>query len=196
MTLIPYDALPAEAWTRLREAADSPTHPMRVLVLATIDSSGSPAARLMVLRGANRTLGRVWFYTDRRSEKVEQVERCPAISAVAWDPDAAVQLRITGTATVHADDQLVAKHWSQVEARLRALYAAPEAPGMPLRELDPHLMSTKRAMDFGTEEIARGNFAVVETQVQTIEWLQLSGDDRRRAIMHESTGWAAQPLAP
>ena len=51
-------------------------------------------------------------------------------------------------------------------------------------------------MDSGTEEIARGNFAVVEMQVQTIEWLQLSGDDRRRAIMHESTGWAAQPLAP
>lgn len=196
MSLIPYESIPEEAWSRLREAADSPAHPMRLMVLATVDREGSPVARLMVLRGASRKLARIWFYTDRRSEKVDHLALHPVINAVAWDARDGVQLRVGGSARVHVSDALTEKHWSQGEARLRGLYASPDAPGVPLRQLDPHLMSTKRAMDSGTEEIARGNFAVIEIRVRTIEWLQLCGDDRRRAVMHESTGWAAQPLAP
>ena len=168
--LIAYEALPDEAWTRLAQAADDPTHPMRLFLLATIAPDGSPDARLMVLRGADRRLGKIWFYTDRRSEKVGQLHKHPALCAVAYDRRDSVQLRQTSTV-------------------VRALYAAPDPPGRPLRQPDPRLMTIKQAFDAGAEVNARQNFTVIEAFVETIEWLQLTDDDQRRAIMHAATAW-------
>ncbi len=51
-------------------------------------------------------------------------------------------------------------------------------------------MTIKQAVDAGAEANARQNFAVIETLVQTIEWLQLKDADQRRAIVHACTGWA------
>ena len=196
MTLIAYEALPQEAWTRLAHAADDPNHPMRLFLLATVACDGLPDARVMVLRGTDRRLGRIWFYTDRRSEKVDQLRQRPALCAVAYDHRDGVQLRLRGTATIHELDPQAAEHWSQTSTVVRAIYASPETPGVPLRQPDPRLMTMKQAMQAGAEESARRNFAVGETQVESIEWLQVTDHDQRRAIMYAATGWAVQPLAP
>ncbi len=196
MTVIPYDVLADEAWARLALAADDPTHPMRLFLLATVDAHGVPDARLMVLRGAGRRLGKIWFYTDRRSEKVDQLRKRPELCAVAYDRRDGVQLRLRGAATIHELNSEAAQHWSQTSSIIRALYASPDSPGVPLRQPDPRLMSMKKAMNASEEENARCNFAVIETLVESIEWLQVTGDDQRRSILYASTGWAVQPLAP
>ncbi len=100
MGLISYDSIADEAWRLLVQAGDDPSHPMRVVVLATRGDATSPEARLMVLRGADRPLGALWFYTDLRSPKVEQLRTCPTVSVVAWDRACGVQLRIRGTASI------------------------------------------------------------------------------------------------
>ena len=196
MTLIAYDRLADEAWIRLAQAADDPTHAMRLFLLATTACDGSPDARLMVLRGANRRLGRLWFYTDRRSEKVDHLRERSALCAVTFDREDGVQLRLRGTATIRESGKLADRHWSQTSRGFRALYASPDAPGRPLGQPDPRLMTIKQAVDAGAEADARQNFAVIETLVQTIEWLQLKDADQRRAIMHACTGWGVQAMAP
>ncbi|MHC4217732.1 MAG: pyridoxamine 5'-phosphate oxidase family protein, partial [Planctomycetota bacterium] len=173
MTLIAYDELAAESWTRLEQAGDDPNHAMRVLVMATVCATGAPEARLMVLRGADRRLGKLWFYTDRRSEKVEQLRRQPQITAITYDAEAGVQLRLRGTASVDEAGALADQHWSQVGMAVRVLYASPDTPGRPLRQPDPRLMGVKRSIDAGSEATARGNFAVIELTVDSIEWLQI-----------------------
>ena len=194
--LIAYKALPDETWTRLVKAADDPTDPMRLFLLATIARDGSPDARLMVLRGVDRRLGKIWFYADRRSEKVAQLHEHPALCAVAYDRPNGVQLRLRGNATIHECDRQATKHWNQMGMGVRALYDAPDAPGVPLRQPDPRVMGVKQAIHGDAEEDARRNFAVIEALVQSIEWLQVQEDDQRRAIMHATTGWAVQPIAP
>jgi general stress protein 26 len=196
MTLIAYDALAEESWNRLQESGDDPNHPMRLLVLATVCTAGAPEARLMVLRGADRRLGKLWFYTDRRSEKVEQLRRQPQVTTVTYEPESGVQLRLRGTAGVDESGALADQHWSQVGMAVRALYASPDTPGRPLRQPDPRLMGVKRSIDAGGEDTARGNFAVIEITVDSIEWLQIADGDQRRAIMFAATNWAVQPLAP
>ncbi len=193
--LIAYEALPDEAWTRLALAADDPTHPMRLFLLATIAPDGSPDARLKVLRGANRRRGTIWFYTDRRSEKVGQLHEHPALCAVAYDRRDGVQLRLRGNATIHELDWQATKHWTQMGMGVRALYAASDPPGVPLRQPDPRVMGVKQAIDVAAEDDARRNFAVIEALVQSIEWLQVQEDDQRRAIMLTTTGWAVQAIA-
>jgi hypothetical protein len=79
---------------------------------------------------------------------------------------------------------------------VRALYASPDTPGRPLRQPDPRLMGVKRSIDAGGETTARGNFAVIEITVDSIEWLQIADGDQRRAIMFAATNWAVQALAP
>ena len=196
MTLIAYDALAEESWTRLQHSGDDPNHPMRMLVLATVCAAGGPEARLMVLRGADRRLGKLWFYSDRRSEKIEQLQRQPQVTAVTYDPEASVQLRLRGTAGVDESGALADQHWSQVGMAVRALYASPDTPGQPLRQPDPRLMDVKRSIDAGGEATARGNFAVIEITVDSIEWLQIADGEQRRAIMFAATNWAVQALAP
>lgn len=196
MSLIGYDAVADESWSRLKEAADDPTHPMRLLVLATTAADGSPDARIMVLRGADRGRGKIWFYTDRRSEKVDHLRTHSNLAVVAYDLKDGVQLRLRGAATIHELNSQVAQHWSHTSRVVRALYGSSDAPGVPLRQPDPRLLSIKQALNAGAEENARCNFAVIETLVQSIEWLQVTEDDQRRAIMYASTAWAVQPLAP
>lgn len=194
--LIAYEALPDEAWTRLAQAADDPAHPLRLFLLATIAADGSPDARVMVLRGADRRLGKIWFYTDRRSEKVGQLHEHPALCAVAYDCRDGVQLRLRGNATIHELDRQATSHWNQMGMGVRALYAAPDPPGVPLRQPDPRVIGVQQAISADTEEDARRNFAVIEALVQSIEWLQVQEDDQRRAIMHACTGWGVQPVTP
>ncbi|MHC4427792.1 MAG: pyridoxamine 5'-phosphate oxidase family protein [Planctomycetota bacterium] len=192
-----YEAISSEVWARLAHAADRPGHPMRFFVLATSGPDGVPDARLMVLRGADRRRGRVWFHTDRRSEKVRQLEAQPALCAVTYDVVDCIQIRLRGRGSVHVDDELAWAHWEQAESAVKALYAATDAPGIPLRQPDPRLMDHKRAMmDAATEAKARSNFAVIEVVLETIEWLQVRDGLQRRALLHAATGWAPQPVAP
>ncbi len=107
MTLIAYDAPAEESWTRPERAGDDPNHPMRLLVLATVCAAGAPEARLMVLRGADRRLGKLWFYSDRRSEKIEHLRRQPQATAVTYDPEASVQLRRRPAATSPTTDTVL-----------------------------------------------------------------------------------------
>jgi hypothetical protein len=57
-------------------------------------------------------------------------------------------------------------------------------------------MGVKRSIDARGEAAARGNFAVIEIAVDSIEWLQVIEAEQRRAIMFAATDWAVQALAP
>lgn len=196
MGLISYDSIADEAWRRLAQAGDDPSHAMRVMVMATVGNGGSPDARIMVLRGADRQLGRLWFYTDLRSPKVQQLRNCPAVTAVAWDAACGVQLRIGGTATIDSSSPLADDHWRQASLGLQVLLQSPDDPGRPLPQPDPRLMGMKTAMDADDEATARRNFAVIEIRIAAIEWLQVCDDDQRRAIMNSATHWQPLALAP
>ncbi|MHC4107257.1 MAG: pyridoxamine 5'-phosphate oxidase family protein [Planctomycetota bacterium] len=196
MSLIAYERLAQESWDRLQQAADDPTHPMRLLVLATSAPDGTPDSRVMVLRGANGRMGRIWFYTDRRSVKLEHLRHRPLVCAVGFDPNETIQLRLRGTTIIHESSPLADQHWTQANLLMRQLYASPDAPGSPFSQTDPRLVGLQKAVDTGHEERARRNFTVIEMQVQCLEWHQIHGQEQRRAIMHASTGWAVQPIAP
>ncbi len=165
---------------------------MRLLVLATSGFDGGPDARLMILRGADPESGRLWFHTDARAGKVEQLRADPAICLVAWDPSDHVQLRVRGRATVVASGELADRHWAQ--AALTAVYASPDAPGRPLRPPDPRLHGMAHNPDAPAS--GRDNFAVIEVAVDSIEWLQVDGAEQRRATLYATDGWRCQPLVP
>jgi hypothetical protein len=138
----------------------------------------------------------LWFYTDVRSAKLEQLRAQPVVTVVAWDPGDCVQLRINGTATIQTTGDCADDHWRQASMGLQVLLASPDEPGRPLTRPDPRLVGMKHSLDAGDEKTARDRFAVIEVAISSAEWLQISGDEQRRAIMHRANSWAVQPLAP
>lgn len=194
--MIAYDQLEYEAWSRLEHAADDPSHPMRLVFLATLSESNAPDGRLMVLRGSDRQLGRVWFYADSRSQKVTQLRANQSMCIVCYDPREGVQLRVQAQVVLHQFNELADRHWAQANALVRSLFSTPDRPGSPLCRPDPRLMSIQLAIRDVDEGYARSNFTVIDARVEIIEWLQVNGVEQRRALMHATTGWAVQPLAP
>ena len=193
---IEYESLSREVWHRLHAAADDPSHPMRLLTLATIDEQGRPDARILVLRGANSQLRCLWFHTDARSAKAAQLDKCPHACAIGYDPRDGVQLRIRGTVKLHRDSELAERHWEQIEFHVRHAYAIPFKPGQLLGRPDPRMRLHRDQL--AADDLAEGrrNFAVIELAIEEIEWLQVTDVGDRRAVMRAADGWQVTALAP
>ncbi len=197
--VIPYNDMAEETWLRLEQAADDPSHPMRLLVAATINARALPAARTLVLRGATRNPPRLWFHTDARSAKVHQLRQRPELCAIAYDARDGVQLRIDGKVIVHVDDRATDAHWAQTDLAVRFAYASAAPPGEPVpnaAEADPRSLIHRHRIDEGRSEHGREHFAVLEVVVSAIEWFQTTTSLQCRALLRADSNWHPQPLTP
>jgi len=194
--LIAYDTILDAAWTKLSRAANDPAHMLRLMAVATVAPDGKPSNRTLVLRGADRASGIVWFHTDRRSPKVLHLMQRPCISALGYDGHDQVQIRLDGPVTLHQDDALAEHQWQQVSMALRFAYAFPHAPGRLLKQPDPRLQKMQVEHDAGESERGRENFVVIQVRVEVIDWLQISHTRQRRAILRAGKGWKSEPLVP
>ena len=194
--LITYDAIPDAAWTKLFRAANDPTLAVRLMAVATVAPDGKPSNRTLVLRGADKQSGLVWFYTDRRSPKMHHLKHQPHVSILGYDERDHVQIRLDGEATLHENDELADRHWEQVSMTLRHAYSSPHAPGEPIRQPDPRLEMMSRQRDQGPADHGRDNFVVLQVRVVEIDWLQVGPKGQVRAILRAATGWKAHALAP
>lgn len=69
-----------------------------VFTLATVDSTGAPDARLVVVRNINED--GLTFYNDSRSPKGQQMAAEPRAAMVAFWPDLGRQARVRGSVTI------------------------------------------------------------------------------------------------
>lgn len=151
-------------------------------VVATIDAMGKPAQRIMILRHVDWTSRTLRFHTDARATKVDEAHNAP-ISALFYDPDAKIQLRLCGQSRIERNGTLVDAAWDQATLFARRCYMAERAPGavtdMPTSGL-PEAMEGKQPT---AAEItpSRGNFAVLLMEFDRIEWLYLANQGHRRA---------------
>jgi pyridoxamine 5'-phosphate oxidase len=67
--------------------------------LATVDAVGHPAARMVIGRGFDATAGWLVFYTDRESDKGEQLAKVPYASCVFYWGALERQIRLDGPIT-------------------------------------------------------------------------------------------------
>lgn len=191
--LISYKDIADFAWRSLQRGADHPQHPMHLVTMATVTPDARPAARLMVSRGVDRETGRLWFHTDVPSPKVADLLSHPSACIVAWDATSGVQLRLYGTATVHQDSALADEHWEQVSRAAIWLYGEPAPVENATGPVDLRLPRDKEQLIHKLTARERHQFAVVEIAVESIDWLQATSTERRRAHMVSAEGWRAVP---
>jgi pyridoxamine 5'-phosphate oxidase len=199
----------ADLWRLLRRASADRHHPWRVVALCTQGADG-PRARSVILRQVHEEDRRLVFYTDRRSQKVEELAQCDRVALLCWDPRHQQQLRMTGQAVVAHDTDAVAAHWAAVPERSQLDYASPLPPGSPLSPGSPlqdgpspqagaSVPGAATAPDPAGLVRARSHFAVLQVQVCEMDFLELDrqGHQRCRQVwLPAQAAWQGQPLVP
>ena len=165
------DSLPAiedALWQHLLQAVDDKAHPWRTPVLATTDGDIGDA-RTVVLREADRDSATLRLYSDARSAKVAQLASHPVGTLVMWSPALGWQLRVRARLAVSTEGLEVSSRWARLKLSPAAHdYLSAQAPGTPLE-------ATLAARG------ERAHFALIDAQVQSIDWLELHADGHRRA---------------
>jgi pyridoxamine 5'-phosphate oxidase len=166
------------------------------MTLATVDSNGAPAARMVLLKFFDRE-GFV-FFTNLESRKAVHIESNERVALLFWWPELERQIEING----------VAERISSVEA---AKYFVTRPRGSQLGAWISHqsdVLTSRKALEMKLDEMKRkfanrevplpsfwGGFRVVPT---TIEFWQGQPDrlHDRFQYVREGEGWRIRRLAP
>jgi len=176
------DQIHAELWDTLIAVPSDLGHGWRLPVLATVDGA-QPRARTIVLRAADVTRRSLTIHTDARSPKVAQLAGNTAVSLAFYDEQSMRQLVVSGTATVHIDDDVANTNWKNATASSRRGYLAPFPPGTVTPTVESNLPDAVSDRLPSDKELAdaRANFAVIVIAVTAIDWLRLDRHGNNRA---------------
>jgi pyridoxamine 5'-phosphate oxidase len=181
-------------WQELARAVQDRHHEWRTPVLATTQVGGAPNARtggvpnarMVVLREVDADLARLSIYTDSRSDKVSELANHPDALLVFWSKRLSWQLRVRVSVRVHVAGPLVDAAWERVRQTAAASdYLSPAAPGSTLSVASSSKDGTQPTKP--SNPTSQHHLAIIEAQVQEIDWLELARSGHRRARLRADT---------
>lgn len=182
-----FETLPGtleQVWHRLARGVADRRAPARHPVLATAGIDGGAAARVVVLRTADRAGARIEVHTDTASGKIAELRTDPHAALVIWEPRAQFQIRLTATATILTGAEAAAR-WARMPDGARVNYGGDPAPGAPLADPANH-----------TPGASKDRFAVLDLRIDGIETLHLGRTRHHRARFLRADGFTGQWVAP
>jgi pyridoxamine 5'-phosphate oxidase len=178
----------SNAWDLLVQGVASRKHGFHHAAVATIGVTGKPRIRTVILRAADSAEGTLRFHTDVRSQKCVDLTSNSHLSLVLYDEPSKTQVRVEGTATLHADDALADASWKAAQPMSKITYGIMPEPGLAIES--PDLISMPEPQT--DVEWARKHFVVVRVQIQTLQWLYLKQGGQRCAVfdfVHKTRTW-------
>ena len=169
-------------WSFLDEAVNIASRPMHQPVIASVKKEIA-VMRIVVLRRVDVDAKKIYFHTDIRSEKITDIKLVGKLSWLAYDPAYRTQIRLSGNSFIHHKDEIATQHWLKTPHYSRRCYLQNSSPGsvLTINEATNHLHTNfKYSMD--ESEAGFENFAVIETQVNWMEWYYTHSTGNRRAI--------------
>jgi pyridoxamine 5'-phosphate oxidase len=182
--------------TWFQEAANSEMNEPSAMTLATVDPSGCPDARMMLLKGVDNR-GFV-FYTNLGSAKAQALTHNPRVALCFYWPEIGKQVRVRGRANIVSNEE--ADAYFATRPRLSQISAWGSKQSQPMRgyfELETQVAKT--ALRFGVGKVPRpsfwSGFRVVPERIEF--WLQ-KPFRRHQRILYEriADGWRKQWLYP
>ncbi|WP_127844436.1 pyridoxamine 5'-phosphate oxidase family protein [Psychroflexus aestuariivivens] len=179
------DKIRKKAEEELQSGVSEKNHAYRFATLASIRNN-QPKCRTIVLRAVENNFN-IIFYTDSRSDKVEDFQNNPNASALFYNHDSLLHLEVRGKAKVITDPNLINAHWEQVKDHSTKDYTTEKAPGTRIKHPDEVEYSENNT-----------NFSVVELVANEVEVLQLKRPNhiRSRFYKNENSKWIGKFLNP
>ena len=139
--------------------------------------------RIVVLRGVDKKEKKIWFHSDIRSNKVKILRSNSEATLLFYDKIEKIQLRISVYTKINYQNDITERSWKKTAHMSRQCYLGEKAPGSsslkPSSGLNENIDNLKYSLK--ESEIGYKNFCVIETFVQSIEWLYLAAKGHRRA---------------
>lgn len=176
------DGLEKDVWVRLLNGSLRYKDALHNPVVANVNAQGVNL-RTVVLRKVWSVKKQLAFHTDIRSGKWDELQQQNKISWLFYDAPARLQIRLSGTATLHHDDELAEEVWASSTMSSRKVYLCQPRPSAITALPVSGLPTAFEANDPTPEESLSGrkNFGIIVTTVNWMEWLWLSSKGHRRA---------------
>ena len=183
----------AELWRLLDDGVRRNRSAFHTPSLATLGDDGRPRVRTVVLRAADSEAATLRIHCDRRSDKAREVLARAPCALHAYDPESKVQIRLEGTATLHADDAVAAAAWAASQPMSRVCYGIDPAPGTALDAGGAYAQPDPEA----ALVLGRPNFSALLVRADALDFLYLDRRGHRRAGWSRGAeGWAGTWLVP
>jgi pyridoxamine 5'-phosphate oxidase len=169
-------------WSEIEQGAIDPRHPYHAPTFGTV-SNQRPSLRTVILRKVNRDERSLFFHSDRRAQKINEIQNNPRVMWHFWDSDNREQLRLTGSATLHFDDEISDQIWQNSRSKSLITYLKPLTPGTKTNQPESGIKSNFEGNEVSMGDVAAGRqyFAVVCTKIDEIDFLQLHNEGNYRA---------------
>jgi pyridoxamine 5'-phosphate oxidase len=182
------DGVLDEVWKMLKRGVTRFNDPFHWPVLGTTgkDSCGLRTVILRQLLLPDRILV---CHTDSRATKAQEINHSNKVSWLFYHPKKQVQVRITGHATLHTEDQIANDQWASTRITSRLNYCALQPPGTPVERPSaglPDFLLNKVPTLLESEK-GRNNFMAIACRIDSIDWLilRIIGNRRARFEWHE-----------
>ena len=172
-----------EAWNIVEAGSTDRHSPAHMPAVGTVDETGAPQLRIMILRDASRVARTLRFHTDLRSIKAAQVRNNGATSVLFYDMSAKLQIRMTGQTQLLPIGDVADTAWSRSTPFARRCYMAEAAPGLPIAGPSSGLPEWIQGKKPDEAQLAdyRQNFSTMLVEIRSVEWLYLANPGHRRA---------------
>ena len=177
----------------LEQGAIKRNHDFHLLVLGTIDKDNNPQTRNVVLRKVNISQSLIRFHTDKRSNKIFDIQNNNLVSLLGYDKSNKLQIRIMAKAQIENSQEILSDIWSNMYPMSRECYRVNDAPGKIVSSKDDVFFEEEGADKMNGFE----NFTIVNCYIESIETLFLHSSGHLRAkYQNENNQFTGQWLVP
>jgi len=161
----------------LEQGAIKRNHDFHLLVLVTIEKDNNPQTRNVVLSKVNISQTLIRFHTDKRSNKIFDIQNNNLVSLLGYDKSNKLQIRIMAKAQIENSQEILSDIWSNMYPMSRECYRVNDAPGKIVSSKDDVFFEEEGADKMNGFE----NFTIVNCHIQSIETLFLHSSGHLRA---------------
>jgi pyridoxamine 5'-phosphate oxidase len=184
-----------ESW--VNEAVEAGIQDPTAFTLSTLDASGCPHGRIVLLRGTRDE--ELVFFTNYGSEKGQDVERTGRAGATFFWPHAERQIRVRGTIHRISEEESDAYFASRPRAsQLGAWSSTQSQPANSRSSLDEAFQAME--IRFEGQDVPRpshwGGYALVPSEMEFWQGRASRMHDRIRCRRTDEGGWELTRLQP
>lgn len=172
------------AWQELEDFKTKRSGTPGLISLATVDAKNRPEIRTVVFRRVNKALGTVETFTDSDTPKVLEILNNSYVTAMIWQPDNGLQIRLRGNCNILTGDAVLPE-WEQIPSGGKRNYGVTPAPGTMIAAPDAYqrIPSPTR-------------LACLTLRIEEMDVVHISKPYDIRAKFRRSDGWGGEWLSP
>ena len=157
-------------------------HTFHTPVFSNNNKNNSIDSRVVVLRKFNENNLKLNFHTDFRSPKIVNLKKNNHSSFLFYDFKLKIQLRVITLSIINNKNDLTKNAWDLSRLSSRKCYLTEKTPSSETTLPEDGIPKHLKGINPSQEESEKGysNFAVIENEIQNIDWLYLASSGHRR----------------